>query len=178
MLDQPSFVLQREIDQPLEVIEHVVCDPRLLRAGTVFEAERGKTLIRFDWSFGVTIPPFASADTSWSAPVTICTARRRTIEQLEFELNRWAASSTELLVRPRGRHPERWGSRRLGRYFRIAHAVADEMSEFLEYHALELTTIRRVGHRDRRATRPSRVVHCPPRALARAAATGAPRSGD
>jgi hypothetical protein len=125
-LNQPMFVLQRRINQPLAAVERVLChlgtDPAsstlALRAGLCLELEH---------PFGVTFPPFGVDHASWYAPARVSTRRGRTVERVDVEINAWDACSTELLVRPRARHPYRWSGRRMRRYFDVAHAAADAL---------------------------------------------------
>jgi hypothetical protein len=122
--NQPMFVLQRRINQPLEAVERVLCDPALLRARSTLALGAGLEL-EVERPFGVTFPPFGVDHASWSAPARVLTPRGRTVERFDVEINAWDERSTELLVRPRARHPYRWSGRRMRRYFGVAHATAD-----------------------------------------------------
>ena len=130
-LDWPTFVLQRRINHPLGAVEHVLCDPQLLRAGMVVPLPDDAAYVRLEGSFGVTFPPFGLEGTSWWAPASVCTRRGRRLVRFELEINAWDPTSTELLVRPRARHPYRWGGHRLRQYFRVAHATADAFTHLL-----------------------------------------------
>jgi len=134
LLNQPMFVLQRRINQPLGAIERVLCDPALLRAGSTYEVAEGLCL-RLERPFGVTFPPFGLDGASWLAPATVSSRRGRRRVQFELEINAWDTTATELLVRPRSRSPHRWSGRRMERYFRVAHATADGMMHAIGSHA-------------------------------------------
>ena len=119
-----AFVLERRINRPLVAVERVVCDPSICRAGSSWPLGSGGSTLRLDRSFGVAFPPFGVERTSWVAPATVARGGRALIA-LELEINVWAAEAIELVVRPRARHPQRWGGRKLRRYFDMAHASAD-----------------------------------------------------
>ena len=53
LLNQPMFVLQRRINQPLGAIERVMCDPALLRAAAHISA-----VCPVVASFALTAAPF------------------------------------------------------------------------------------------------------------------------
>lgn len=135
ILNWPTFVLQRRINVPLAVVERVLCDPHLLRGGTLLDLHAEGLLVRLDRPFGVTFPPFGLDGASWTAPATVRTARGRTVVELEIEINVWDPASTEVAVRPRARRPHRWGGRRLRQYFRVAHLTADNLTHFLGAHS-------------------------------------------
>ena len=139
-LDWPTFVLQRRINRPLGAVEPVLCDPQTLRSGTVIALPDDGAYVRLDGPFGVTFPPFGLDGASWWAPASVCTRRGRRLVRFELEINAWDPISTELLVRPRARHPYRWGGRRLRQYFRVAHATADACTLLLSKVAVSPTT--------------------------------------
>ena len=141
MLDWPTFVLQRRVNRPLGSVEVVLCDPHLLRAGTELEldGDADGRYARLDGPFGVTFPPFGLDGASWWAPASVRTRRGRTVVRFEIEINAWDDASTELLIRPRARHPYRWGGHRLREYFRVTHAAADRLTRLL---AAESVTLR------------------------------------
>jgi len=64
--------------------------------------------------------------------------------ELEIEINAWDPSSTEVVVRPRARHPYRWGGRRLRRYFEVAHLTADALAQFFGLSAGPPAPVRRL----------------------------------
>jgi hypothetical protein len=143
MLDWPTFVLQRRINRPLAAIEDVLCDPHRLRAGTVLDLDGDGTdgmYTVLDGPFGVTFPPFGLDGASWWAPASAHTRRGRTLVRFEIEINAWDTDSTELLIRPRARHPYRWGGHRLREYFRVAHSTADELTRLLASESVTLRT--------------------------------------
>ena len=103
ILNWPTFVLQRRINQPLGAVEQVVCDPNLLSAGSVLALDNNGMYVRLDRPFGVTFPPFGLDGASWCAPASVHTRRGRSVVRFELEINAWDSGSTELLVRPRAR---------------------------------------------------------------------------
>ena len=135
MLNWPNFVLQRRINEPLGAVEQVLCDPTALRAGTTFDLFTDGAHARLEAPFGVTFPPFGLDGASWVAPARVLTRRGRTMMKFELEINAWDSNSTELLLRPSARHPYRWNGRRLRRYFRVAHATADSLTQLLATRA-------------------------------------------
>jgi hypothetical protein len=126
-LSRPMFVLQRRINQPLEAVERVLCDRMTTRTTSTIPLGDGLDLA-LERSFGVTFPPFGVEHASWCVPARVSTRRGRTVERFDIEINAWGARSTELLVRPRARHPHRWSGRRMRRYFDVAHATADALT--------------------------------------------------
>jgi hypothetical protein len=135
MLNWPTFVLQRRINVPLGSVERLVCSPHLFRGGADFDLHTDGMYVRLDRPFGVTFPPFGVDGASWSATATVRSSRGRRLGALEIEINAWDAQSTEVVVRPRARHPYRWGGRRLRRYFRVAHLTADVVSQVVDRHS-------------------------------------------
>ena len=127
LFNRPMFVLQRRINQPLEAVELVLCDPVATRSTSTVPLGDGLDLA-LGRSFGVTFPPFGVDNASWCAPARVSTRRGRTVEQFDIEINAWDGRSTELLVRPRAKHPHRWSGRRMRRYFEVAHATADALT--------------------------------------------------
>ncbi len=125
--NQPMFVLQRRINQPLEAVERVLCDRAVFGAQSTIVLPGGPE-VTLERAFGVTFPPFGVDHASWCAPAHASTRRGRAVERFDVEINAWDAWSTELLVRPRARHPYRWSGRRMRRYFAVAHATADALT--------------------------------------------------
>ena len=132
--NQPMFVLQRRVNEPLGAVERVLCDPALLRPGTPHALGDGARL-ELERPFGVAFPPFGVDYASWSAPAVVHTGPGRRTVKFDLEINAWDNASTELLVRPRSRSPYRWGGRRMRRYFRVGHATADGLTQLLRTRA-------------------------------------------
>ena len=132
--NQPMFVLQRRVNEPLGAVERVLCDPVLLRAGST-HALGGGVQLRLERDFGVAFPPFGVEFASWSAPASVTLGRGRRAVKFDLEINAWDNASTELLVRPRSRSPYRWSGRRMRRYFEVGHATADGMTQLLRSRA-------------------------------------------
>jgi hypothetical protein len=143
MLDWPTFVLQRRINLPLATVEDVLCAPHLIRGGSEFDLGADGMRVRLDTPFGVMFPPFGYDGASWCASATVRSRRGRNVVQLTIEINAWDANSTEIVVRPRARHPYRWSGRRMRGYFTVAHASADLLTLFLRQQAAALVAARR-----------------------------------
>ncbi len=129
-LISPTFVLPRRINQPLGVVEGILCDPHVFRAGVQLDLATAATRLTLESPFGVTFPPFGVDGASWCAPAAVRTRWRQSV-RIELEINEWDPSATELLVRPRSRRPWRWGGGRLREYFRTAHLTADQLTRVL-----------------------------------------------
>jgi hypothetical protein len=136
MLNRPTFVLQRRINQPLAAVERVLCDPSLLRAGVSLDLGIDHARVRLDRSFGVTFPPFGVDGASWTAPASVRTGRGHLIVRIELEINEWDANSAELVLRPCAPRPYRWSGRRIRRYFQFGHAAADTLTQLLGARAM------------------------------------------
>ena len=142
--NQPMFVLQRRVNEPLGAIERVLCDATLLGAGATHALPDGARL-ELERPFGVAFPPFGVDFASWSAPASVYTGRGRRAVKFDIEINAWDATSTEVLVRPRARHPSRWGGRRMRRYFDVAHATADAFTGRIGARAAAPVALRRLA---------------------------------
>ena len=142
--NQPMFVLQRRVNEPLDAVERVLCDPTLLRAGST-HALGGGLWLRLERPFGVAFPPFGVDFASWSAPAVVYAGRSRRTVKFDIEVNAWDSRSTELLVRPRTRSPYRWSGRRMRRYFEVAHTTADGVMQLLRTHAATHTAPTRLA---------------------------------
>jgi hypothetical protein len=110
----------------------------LLTNPLAVSALRAASAMRFE-------EPFALAGTP-SYPVvhsraTLLTPTGQSIEKVAIEIGPWSRSAhSDLLLRPHARHPERWSSRRLSRYFEHAHIAADEFTDLLQFTALLIRT--------------------------------------
>jgi hypothetical protein len=144
LLNWPTFVLQRRINVPLAAVERLLCSPRLTDGNTRFDLDTEGLSVTLDRPFGLAFPPFGLAGASWSVPATVRTGHGRKVVELEIEINAWDPSSTEVVVRPRARHPYRWGGRRLRRYFEVAHLTADALAQFFGLRANPPTPARRL----------------------------------
>jgi hypothetical protein len=124
ILEWPTFVLQRRINvAPVHVLR-VALDRRLWGRGAVLAHDHDGAL-QLD-------APLRLVDAGrlsvWRAPGRLLTIRGRTVGLVEIEIGLWSPHDTELLVRPRARHPERWSRRRQRRYFVCAHRRADQLT--------------------------------------------------
>jgi hypothetical protein len=124
LLDWPTYVLQRRINQPLSEVQRVLCDPASVETGAELElGSQGKLIV--DQRFARA--PFP-ADSSFVALGTLQTPRGQRIARVEVEVGAWSQDASVLLLRPMARHPERWGGRRANRYFALAHESADAVA--------------------------------------------------
>jgi len=126
---RPAFVLERRINIPLSTIEAALSD------NTV-----PSTTARREFSAGLVLDaPFRPRSASWSgssrrswcATGTLITDRCRSVARVEVEIAPWSDAATRLELRPVERNPQRWGQRRLHRYFLLAHLAADQTARTL-----------------------------------------------
>lgn len=136
MLYQPTFVLQRRINvAPVHVLR-VVLDRRRWGRGSVVAAQDDGVL-QLDAPLHLVEAGRLSA---WRAPAQLLTVRGRCVARVEIEISLWSPSDTELLVRPRALHPDRWSGRRAQRYFAHAHRRADQLTRMLGAVPIESDT--------------------------------------
>jgi hypothetical protein len=93
-------------------------------------------------------------------PVPRCSAGGRLVgrdlrppwfQRVEVVVSAWSARAVEVKVVPASAALNRWGARRLARYFRLAHDAADTVAELLE-RAAHSTTDRKPARRGGAAT--------------------------
>ena len=131
LINAPSFVIQRRIACPLSAVHAGLADrtpltmPEPAPLGTDGYAD-------ISAPFQPIAPLSGRQPTpSWRAPASLLTSRRRVVATVEIEVSMWSHGTTELILRPDARHPERWSSRRIRRYFALAHLTADETARLL-----------------------------------------------
>ena len=128
LLDWPTFVLQRRINQPLAEVQRVLCDPASVETGAELElGSQGRLVV--DQRFARA--PFP-ADSSFVAHATLETPRGQRVARVEVEVGAWSHDATVLMLRPVSPHPERWGGRRTNRYFALAHESADVVARLAQ----------------------------------------------
>ena len=137
VLDWQTFVLQRRINRPSEEVLHAISNPAVFGSGAVLSADANGAL-RLEGPFRH-IARFGRA--AWRANAHLLRKDRRRLAAVEIEIGPWSEVDTELLIRPRARHPERWSGRRLRRYFAQAHRSADDLT-----HLLRNATYLPAGH--------------------------------
>ncbi len=127
--DGTTFVLQRRINRPFVRIMRAVSNPEIFGRDCVL-ASGATSELRLASAF--------RARTIFSSP-TLCAdavllSRRRRPIAVEVEIGEWSKSyDTELLLRPRAQHPERWSGASLRRYFAHAHESADALTILLNH---------------------------------------------
>jgi hypothetical protein len=119
-----TFVLQRRINQPFDVVSHTIANPAIFGADCVVSSSP-QGAIRLESAFRGAGPAFR-------ADATLLNARGKRVAGVEVEVSAWsAAADTELLIRPIAKHPERWTGPRARRYFAHAHQSADGLTALL-----------------------------------------------
>jgi hypothetical protein len=136
VLDALSFVIQRRIPQPLSAVHGGLADrgplapTRLLTLdpdGFLHIVEPFRPVTPFSWR---------QPTPSWCAQARLMTNRGRVVAVVDIEVSMWSHDSSDLQLRPAARHPERWSSLRIRRYFALAHRAADETARRLAQRAL------------------------------------------
>jgi hypothetical protein len=127
-----SLVLQRRLPTPFQRLRLLLTNP------VATSALRTATAMRFE-------EPFALAGTPTypivQARASLVTPAGKSIAKIAMEVGPWSRTAdSDFLLRPDARHPERWSSRHLHRYFAHAHAAADEFTDLLQFAALLLQT--------------------------------------
>ncbi len=144
MLRYSTYVFARRVVVPPMQALRVATDRAVFGAGAIVAAdERGGLVID---------EPFRLIDISpawrWRAEARLVNARGRTVARVELELGPWSTDDCELLLRPRTVHPDRWGARRLRRYFAHAQPRVDGVLHVLVAPAAERARARsKVGSR-------------------------------
>ena len=139
MLDWQTFVLQRRINRPSAEVLHAISNPAVFGSGAVLSSDANGAL-RLEEPFR-RVARFGSS--AWRANARLMQPHGRRLAAVEIEISPWSEVDTELLIRPRARHPERWSGRRLRRYFAQAHRSADDLT-----HLLRNATYLRAAHVD------------------------------
>jgi hypothetical protein len=137
LIEAPSFVIQRRIPIPLSAVHSGLADRTPLGSSDLLPLDRGGSL-----HIGEPFRPLApwsgrQPSPTWRAPARLLTKRGRVVAVVEIEVSMWSHGTTELMLRPVTRHPERWSGRRIGRYFALAHLGADETARLLSQRARE-----------------------------------------
>ncbi len=127
LLSWPSFVVSRRINRPLPAVQSVLFDPSSFRTGDTYGMGTDGALT-IDSPFRL-IAEYPTP--SWRATARLFSQGSRAVARVELEVAAWSTNTSELTVRPIARHPERWGRRRLRRYFALAHEGADRGLEIL-----------------------------------------------
>jgi hypothetical protein len=161
LIDAPSFVIQRRIPHPLGAVHRALADRQALGPSELLTLD-ADGFLHIGEPFRPTAPLGARQPApTWRAPAYLLTQRCRVVASVELEVSMWSHGTTELQLRPVARHPERWTSRRMRRYFALAHLGADAMARRLAprarpmigTRALEAATTTRIATRNVTADR-------------------------
>jgi hypothetical protein len=127
LLSWPSFVVSRRINRPLPAVQAVLFDETAFRTGDTYGVgSDGALTIDTPFRLASSYPT-----PSWRATGRLFAQGSRAIARVELEVAAWSNTASELTVRPIARRPERWGRRRLRRYFALAHDSADRGLQLL-----------------------------------------------
>ena len=127
LLSWPHFVVSRRINRPFDAVRSTVIDPASFRRGDSYGVGREGALT-IDQPFHLVA---SYPRTTWRAEGRLFGGSTRAVARVELEVAAWSGEATELTLRPIARHPERWGRRRLRRYFALAHESADHSLQLL-----------------------------------------------
>ena len=127
VLDWQTFVLQRRINRPSQEVFHAISNPAVFGPGAVLSSDANGAL-RLEESFWH-VTRFGRF--VWRTNAHLLRNDGRRLAAVEIEISPWSQVDTELLIRPRARHPQRWSGRRLRRYFAQAHRSADDLTHLL-----------------------------------------------
>jgi hypothetical protein len=127
LLSWPCFVVSRRINRPLDAVQTAIADPTSFRRGDSYGVgTEGAFTIDNPFELVASYP-----GPTWRAQGRLFARGSRAVARVEIEVAAWSGEATELTVRPVARHPERWGRRRLRRYFSLAHDSADRSLQML-----------------------------------------------
>jgi hypothetical protein len=127
LLSWPNFVVSRRINRPLDAVQAAIAEPTTFRRGDSYGVGTdGALTIDSPFRLHTSYP-----GPSWRATGRLFSRGSRAVARVELEVAAWSGDDTELTVRPMARHPERWGRRRLRRYFALAHESADRSLQVL-----------------------------------------------
>ena len=131
LLSWPCFVVSRRINRPLEAVQTAIAEPTSFRRGDSYGVgSEGALTIDRPFHLVASYP-----GPTWRAEGRLFARGSRAVARVELEVAAWSPEATELTVRPIARHPERWGRRRLRRYFGLAHDSADRGLQLLSGQA-------------------------------------------
>jgi hypothetical protein len=135
LIDAPSFVIQRRVPYPLSAVHSGLADRKPLGPTELLTLDTDGFLHMGEPFRPMTPNISRQSSPTWRAAACLLTKRARVVALVEVEVSMWSHGSTDLQLRPVARHPERWSSRRIGRYFALAHLGADEISRLLAQRA-------------------------------------------
>jgi hypothetical protein len=135
LLDAPTFVVHRRLNQPLSVVQRGLADRTMLTSTPLIDLG-SDGFLHLDGA----LRPAASFSSrqpmpTWCGRAHLLNARRRPIATVEIEISMWSTDATSISLRPVARHPERWRSWRLRAYFALAHRASDTTAALLAHRA-------------------------------------------
>ena len=130
-LQWTTFVLSRRIAAAMVSVEHALGEADALHPGQAIALGDAGTL-SLEQPFELQWLPRWPA---WRTCARLRTPTGRHVARVELELAAWSSDASELLLRPIAGHPERWGKRRLRRYFALAHPSTDYVAVALSQAA-------------------------------------------
>ena len=133
-LNGSTFVLERRVNRPSQVVAKTLRDRSTVAPADGFALEDG-TLVVDD-------PPRLSragirGRETWRTTGQLMTDRGRLVSRLDIEVGEWTSNSVFIQMRPVGSSPRRWSPRRTRRYFALAHAGADRLERVLSEQMLD-----------------------------------------
>jgi hypothetical protein len=135
LIDAPSFVIQRRIPSPLSAVHRGLADRKPLGPTELLTLD-ADGFLHMGEAFRPTTPNISrQSSPTWRASACLLTKRARVVALVEIEVSMWSHDTTELQLRPVTRRPQRWSSRRMRRYFALAHLGADEIARLLAQRA-------------------------------------------
>jgi len=143
LFDPPTFVVQRRINHPLADVQRGLADRVALVPDGILDLGADGFLQLAEPMRPMT--PYSSRQPlpTWCAPALLLTPGWRPVAPVELEVSMWSHEATSLALRPAARHPERWSSRRLRRYFALAHAGADATARLVARRAMTAVDVHR-----------------------------------
>ena len=131
LLDAPTFVVHRRLNQPLTLIHRGLSDRTMLASTRLIElGSEGFMHIDEALRPAAAFTSYRSAP-AWCGRAHLLNARRRTVAAVELEVSMWSHDATSISLRPVARHPERWRRWRLRAYFALAHRASDATAALL-----------------------------------------------
>jgi hypothetical protein len=139
LLNWPTFVVERRINQPPEAVQAALRRSDALAVDTCIELGPagesasespsefcGELRVETPWR-----PALCWHSLSWRANGRLVNGHGHLVARVEIEVGEWSDDATRLQVRPRARRFEHWTGRRMKHYFPLAHDAADRTAREL-----------------------------------------------